>query len=247
MNTYESLPTSLVEAENLIQGAKNFVKIFTECLMVYYKIEELNEYLSKIQKNDINLFKIDNFLSMITNIIFTPKIYGVIKETEKIFFVFEAEKQYNERLCILKDKDIEFFEIPPEFTLNQATLKKIKRSSEKEVIYNPYIKLINLMKQIEFMASPFFQLKLLCEVSEGIEKEIKAFYESYHKNFDEEVDTDIFLAIHIYIISKSSPKTLITILNLIEEFMSERQKLELPGYYLTIYNAGVQYIQALAI
>lgn len=243
----EKLPQTKQAAENLIIGIKFFVRVFTECLMILYKIEDLSEYLNNIYKSEHNLFRFDNFLLFATNLIFTQRIYEIILYLQRKFYDFKEEQIFSENLAKIKDENIEFFEIPPQFTLNQMTLNKLQRFPEKEIPNAPYNNLINMLKKIESMSSPIFHLKLLCQISEGIEKEIKIFYENCQKSFIDELDTDIFLAIHIYIIAKSGIKHLISILNLIERIISEKLKMELPGYYLTLFKAAALYIKEISI
>lgn len=243
----EKLPQTKQAAENLIIGIKFFVRVFTECLMILYKIEELSEYLNNIYKSEQNLFRFDNLFLFATNFIFSQRIYEIIMYSQRKFFDQKEEQIFSENLLKIKDENIEFFEIPAQFTLNEMTLNKLQKFPEKEIANIPYNSLINMLTKIELMSSPIFQLKLLCQISEGIEKEIKGFYENCQKSFIDELDTDILLAIHIYIIAKSGIKHLISILNLIERIISEKLKMELPGYYLTLFKAAALYIKEISI
>lgn len=229
------------EAQALITDLKIFIKIFTESLIVCYKLDELSEYIRKSYKSDTNCFNFDNYLMFITNLIFTDKIFDSIFYLQQDLIDYEEQDIFEKKLEEISEKEIEDFEISNEFTLNEKTAQNLKRSF-RTISATPYENLIVSLKTITSLKTPFFQLKLLHRISDSIEKEIQQFYDRFDKSFDDFIDTDTFLALHIYIIAKSKLKSLISVLNLIEFFSSEKQRLELSGYYLTIYKASVEYI-----
>ena len=231
------------EAEKIIMELKLFIRVFTECLMAFYKLEELSEYLMKSFKSQMNYFKFDNFSIFVTNLIFNEEIFNFILYLQKNFIDKEEELLFESQLEKIKDYDIEDFEISHEFTLDEKTIKLLSKSFSSPLEI-PYSKLINSIKTIEILKSPFFQFKLLNNVSDSISKEINEFYENFQSNFTDSLDTDNFLSLHIYIVAKSNVKSLISFLNLIEKFSTEKQiKMELPGYYLAMYRASIEYIK----
>jgi len=233
-----------IEAENILNGLKTFIIIFTECLMFFYKLEELAEYLRKSYKSQTNYFKFDNFFMFITNLFFNEEIYDFIYNLQKNIIDEGEEAIFAGQLEKIKGNQIEDFEIPVQYTLNENTAKILTKSFETK-LNPPYINLINSLNTIGSLKSPFFQFKRLNNISESIAKEINEFYEGFQSEFKEFIDTDTFIALHIYIIAKSNVNSLSSILSLIEKFSSERQKMEVSGYYLTIYKAGVEYIKSL--
>jgi len=231
--------------ENAMMGFKVFLKIFTECLMIFYKLEDVGEYLNKSFKSQSNAFKFDNFLVLITNIFFNEEIFDKLLFLQREFFDKEEEALFNEKLENSKEKKIDDFEVPVQFMLNENTAKLILKQSYELSPLSPYETLINSLMNIETLKSPFFQFKLLTTISESITREISDFYENFQNNCNENIDTDTLISLHIFIIVKSGVKTLGSLLNLMEMFASEKQKMELPGYYLTIYKASIEFIKGL--
>ena len=233
--------------ENILTGFKVFIKIFTECMMVFYKLEETAEYIKQTFKSQSTAFKFDNFLVFVTNLFFTEEIFDKILDLQRNIFDKEEEAVYIEKLEKLKEKNIEDFEVPVQFTLNENTAKQILKKSYRSSPFSPYETLINSLKNIEILKSPFFQFKSLTTISESISNEINEFYENFQNNCNENVDTDTLISLHIFIIVKSGVKNLISLLNLMERFSSEKQKMELPGYYLTLYRARIEFIKGIQI
>lgn len=233
--------------ENILTGFKIFIKIFTECMMIFYKLEETAEYIKKTFKSQSTAFKFDNFLVFVTNLFFTEEIFDKVLDLQRDIFDKKEEAIYIEKLEKLKEKDIEDFEVPVQFTLNENTAKQILKQSYRSSPFSPYETLINSLKNIETLKSPFFQFKLLTTISESISNEINEFYEIFQNNCNENVDTDTLISLHIFIIVKSGVKNLPSLLNLMERFSSEKQKMELPGYYLTLYRASIEFIKGIQI
>lgn len=233
--------------ENILTGLKVFIKIFTECMMIFYKLEETAEYIKKTFKSQSTAFKFDNFLVFVTNLFFTEEIFDKVLDLQRNIFDKGEEAVYIEKLEKLKEKTIEDFEVPVQFTLNENTAKQILKKSYRSSPFSPYEALINSLKNIETIKSPFFQFKLLTTISESISYEINEFYENFQNNCNENVDTDTLISLHIFIIVKSGVKNLISLLNLMERFSTEKQKMELPGYYLTLYRASIEFIKGIQI
>ena len=128
--------------EILYSDIKNFIIIFTETIMIYYKIPSLQKI---IEKELYEIIYSENFNNFITCVIFDERIYSLLFEIQK-------------KIDISKEKKIEKY---LDFHVNNYNEKfnisgKILIMNEENFEYS-----IKCLKTLQFFASPIHKLKVI--------------------------------------------------------------------------------------
>lgn len=218
--------------KEIVKEFKFFLKVFTETLMIFYKIEHIAECRRKTTKSQTNYLNYENFYVFITNICFTPEIYNILFRKHVKYLKGSFDKIFSLNKNNIELLTMEKLEIAPEFRLTEP--------GENEKCY---IKTIEMLKGIENLRSPFLKFKLINNVSENILKEVHEYYCDKNNKIPNNIDTDNLVALHIYIVAKCGVEDIAAHFNFIEQFMSNKHKCTISGYYLTLFMAGLEYLE----
>lgn len=218
--------------KEILKEFKFFLKTFTETLMIFYKIEHIAECRRKTTKSQTNYLNYENFYVFITNICFNSEIHELLFTKNIKYLKGSFDKIFSENKENIESLTMEKLEIPPEFRLTEPGKKE-----------KCYLKTIEMLKGIENLMSPFLKFKLINNVSENIPKEVHDYYCDKNIKTTNNIDTDSLVALHIYIVAKCEVDDIAAHINFIEQFMSNKHKCTISGYYFTMFTASLEYLE----
>ena len=247
--------------DNIFEQINNFVYNLTNCLILLY---------SKINNYQIFFEEIDEFISLLTALLFEPnekiKKYDINRIEERDDFykvVLDLVKLKNIKITEKIKKKIkayrgiepEDFRVLEKYCLNEKSvnyyIKCFKKNFEGNVPEIPYEKSIKLLKEIYKYRSPIDKLLLTTKLRKSIKDEIEEFWgnlpenELKSKELKFEIEIDDYINIFEYMIVKSGMNDLYAHIDFVEIFTNEKIRKELDDYNLQQIKVGLLQINDL--
>lgn len=170
--------------EGAFQELKDFIKCFYTAVSTFYKLQEYQRVLKYF------LFTKENLQNFLTSILFNDdnQIYELVFQGQS-FIDHETEKQFKEKLTLIKDCEPHDFEVSDIFCLNEKTVrffnerKRNKATDIKENMLQSQLLTETLMNETEQtkQSTSLTNSKFLFELKESCNK--KSFP---YDNFEEE-------------------------------------------------------------
>ena len=243
----------------IFEHVNDFINNLTNCLFLLY---------SKISNYQIFFEEIDEFISLITALLFEPSEkrnkyndINIIEDRDdfgKVMIDLIKLKNYSkiEKLKKIinsyKGVEPEDFKVPEKYCLTEKSvnyyMKCFKKNFEGKVPEIAYEKSIKMLKDIYKYKSPIDKLLLTNKLRKSISDEIEEFWgqlpeeELKRKDLRFEVEIDDYINIFEYMIVKSGMNDLFAQIDFVEIFANDKIRTELNDYNLKQIKVGLMQI-----
>jgi hypothetical protein len=243
----------------IFEHVNNFIYNLTNCLFLLY---------SKISNYQIFFEEMDEFISLITALLFEPSEkknkyndINIIEDRDdfgKVMIDLVKLKNYakidklKKIINSYKGVEPEDFGVPEKYCLTEKSvnyyMKCFKKNFEGKVPEIAYEKSIKMLKDIYKYKSPIDKLLLTNKLKKSIANEIEEFWgqlpeeELKTKELRFEVEIDDYINIFEYMIVKSGINDLIAQIDFVEIFTNDKIRKELDDYNLQQIRVGLMQI-----
>lgn len=214
-------------------------------------IMKTEECLAKLYNNTLN-FQIlvqeeDEFINLISGLIFDQGDLSKYITQLITLTLFNEIAEFKAILTIKANIYPEELNIPDKFCLNNSSLSFFENTYKSkypkaEILDQPYLDTIELLKSITLYKKPLDKLLLINKLSRSISECINKFWSAVDKTIPPNslgIEGDDLMNILSYIVIKSQMSELIAQMKFIELFTSTKTRSNMIGYYYSTLEVSI--------